>query len=324
MFAVTEMTPFPPGEDRLHRDRILAAHDLEPVGRAVEDLPDPREVPGRFLDGDDVGEPGEPGDGVRLHVAGGPPGHVVEDLRDVDGLRDELEVPVQALLGGLVVVGRHQQAAVGPEGRGVAGQVQRLGGRVRPGPGDHRHPARHRLDDLADHLAVLVVVEGGRLAGGPDRDDGVGAGVDVELDQPGEGIVVHRAVFAHRGDHGHHASPKHRNLLRALAPEFPSPGDISASVPRERAAPEPLERPRRLLAGWKPELPGGGFPRDRAGEGTTWERTRMHTVPGKTRGNAPPGSAGFQPAEGEDGSSPAPGSGSPVRGRAPAPTPPRS
>src|SRR5204863_4963866 len=34
-----------------------------------------------------------------------------------------------------------------------------------------------------DHVAVLVVTQGGRLAGRPARDDRVGAAPDVELDE---------------------------------------------------------------------------------------------------------------------------------------------
>ena len=46
------------------------------------------------------------------------------------------------------------------------------------------------LDDDLDDPQVLVVVQGGRLAGGPDRDQPVDAGGDLLVDQAAQGLLV--------------------------------------------------------------------------------------------------------------------------------------
>ncbi len=62
------------------------------------------QVAGGFLDADDVRHGGQADHGLGLHVASGTARHVIEDLRDIDGFGDGLEVLVQAFLGRLVVV----------------------------------------------------------------------------------------------------------------------------------------------------------------------------------------------------------------------------
>ena len=71
-------------------------------------------------------------------------GDVVDDDRQVDRVVDRPVVGVEAFLGRLVVVGRHDQGGVGAGALGVAGQADRLLGRVRAGAGDHRHAPGRR------------------------------------------------------------------------------------------------------------------------------------------------------------------------------------
>ena len=49
-------------------------------------------------------------------------------------------------------------------------QADPLAGRVRPRPGDHRHPARHQPDNLFDDDAVFLVRQGRAFAGGAHRN----------------------------------------------------------------------------------------------------------------------------------------------------------
>ena len=63
-----------------------------------------------------------------------------------DRVVDRLEVQEETFLRRLVVVGRDHQHGVGAGLLGVAGEFDRLVGRVRPGAGDHRHAALRHFD----------------------------------------------------------------------------------------------------------------------------------------------------------------------------------
>ena len=118
---------------------------------------------------------------------------------------------VEPLLRGLVVVRGDQQNPVGPGLFGMPGQVDGLGGVVGPGPGNHRHPAGHRVDDDINHLVVLVVGEGRRLSGGPAGDDRIGSPGDLKFNQLPQGRLVDPALLE-RGHYRYHCSLKHRQL----------------------------------------------------------------------------------------------------------------
>ena len=90
---------------------------------------------------------------------------------------------VEAVLGRLVVVGRDHQDRVGAGLPGVAGEADRLGGRVGAGAGDHRQAAGGGLDHQLDHALVLGMGERRRLAGGADRHQAVSALLDVPFNQ---------------------------------------------------------------------------------------------------------------------------------------------
>ena len=62
-------------------------------------------------------------------------------------------------------------------------EVDRLGGAVRAGAGDHRHPAPRLLDADLDDPLVLVVAQRRALAGRADRDEAVGAVLDLPVDE---------------------------------------------------------------------------------------------------------------------------------------------
>src|SRR3990172_3391525 len=109
-------------------------------------------------------------------------------------------VAVAPLLRRLVVVGVDDQGARGARRLGVRRQVDRLGGRVGPGAGDHPDPSAGGLDHDLDDPLVLVVRERRRLAGRPARDEAVGPVGDVEFHELADLRLVHLAVLE-RGDH---------------------------------------------------------------------------------------------------------------------------
>ena len=128
-------------------------------------------------------------------------------MRNLDRLGQGLEVLIDALLRGLVVVGGDDQRGVGPGLGGPAGQPQGLVGAVAAGAGHDLDPPGRRLDHGGDHPLVLGVRERGRLAGRAHRADARRAGRDLKLDLPLQGLEVHLAV-AERRDRGHRQAGK--------------------------------------------------------------------------------------------------------------------
>src|SRR5690606_34695780 len=135
--------------------------------------------------------------------------HVVEDLRDGDRLGDGAEVAVETFLGGLVVVGGDQQAGIGADALGQLGELDGFPGAVGPGAGDHRDAAVDLVGDAADHFDVFLHVQGGGFARGADRDDGVGAFLQVEVHQFAQAVPVQCALRIHGSDQRHHAARNH-------------------------------------------------------------------------------------------------------------------
>jgi hypothetical protein len=93
------------------------------------------------------------------------------------------EVPVDAFLRRLVVVGHDLQRAVGADLLRVAREHDRFRGRIRARAGHDRDAAACMLHGDADDLAVFLDAHGGRLARGADDADAGGALGDVPVDQ---------------------------------------------------------------------------------------------------------------------------------------------
>src|SRR3990172_1783117 len=94
-------------EHEVHSRGVIATIEPEALATQFAQTSHARKISGRFLDADDVAHLCEARCGLRLHITGCPPRDVIEDLRDRDGLGDELVMQIESLLCGLVVVGRY-------------------------------------------------------------------------------------------------------------------------------------------------------------------------------------------------------------------------
>jgi hypothetical protein len=120
MLAMTEMTPRPHRHER-QRQVVVARQHRELRAAGEDDLRHLVERARGLLDADDAGTVLHQADeGIGLHVDGGPAGDVVDEDRDVHGLRDGAEVAVEPLLGRLVVVRVDHERAGGPAFRAWA------------------------------------------------------------------------------------------------------------------------------------------------------------------------------------------------------------
>jgi len=163
---------------------------------------------------------GQFGDGGHGDFAAGAAGDVVEHDRQAE-VGHGRKVLDQAGLGGLVVVGGDLQGAVHAHGLRLGGQFEGFGGGIGPGAGDDLHAPGGGFHDDADHLEVLVHVEGGGFAGGAHGHEAVDAARDLEFDQLAEPTVVDRAVAAEGGDECGICAWKHGFcLLLGLKPPF--------------------------------------------------------------------------------------------------------
>ncbi len=76
---------------------------------------------------------------------------------------------VQPFLGGLVVVGVHQQDSIGTNLLGMTREAYRLTGGIRAGPGNDRDPAIGKLDCEGDDPVMLIMAESRTFSCGPTR-----------------------------------------------------------------------------------------------------------------------------------------------------------
>src|SRR5439155_22693734 len=214
---------------RAHRERrqgqrLIAGEDCEAVAAELDDLAHLLERPRPFLDPHDVSDLGQPRHRLRGHVHGGAPGDVVQDLRELHRLSHGLVVPVEALLGWLVVVRRYQEGRVRADGLGMAGELDRLVRRVGPRAGNDRHATPDGLHGELDDPLVLFMGERGGLARRPTRHDTVGSVRDLPLEQIAEGFLVYFALAKRGDDSDHRSGEAHRSLysqaLECIEPSY--------------------------------------------------------------------------------------------------------
>jgi hypothetical protein len=143
--------------------------------------------------------------GRRAELGAGAVRDVVEHDRQRGGIGHGQAVRDDAGLRGPGVVRRDQEQRVGPRVFGLAGLADAVRGVVAAHPGDHRGPASCAPRDRRDQLGGLRWRQGRRLARGAGDDEPVAAGGQQVVDQPGDRVLAHAAVGAHRRDHGDQA-----------------------------------------------------------------------------------------------------------------------
>ncbi len=108
---------------------------------------------------------------------------------------------VQAVLGGLIIVGGHHQDGIRAYFAGIFGIVQHMVGIVGAGAGDDGDPLCDLFHGEADDLLLVGIFNGGIFAGGAYDHDGIDAVFNLEFNKPTQGIKIN-AVPGHGGDNG--------------------------------------------------------------------------------------------------------------------------
>ncbi len=154
--------------DDWKRDRVVAREYEKCFRHSVDRFRNLGHVAAGFLHAHDVGNLGEARQGCGFEVRSGTSGHVVENDRLVaDRLRDRFEMPILALLRGLVVVGRRGEDVInaGPRGnlfRLFDGIVRSVG----RSSGDDGDASGGDFDRHVDDVQPFVVGESRSLARG--------------------------------------------------------------------------------------------------------------------------------------------------------------
>ncbi len=170
------------------------------------------QVAGSFLHSDDIVHPGQATHGFWQHVTGGPAGHIVQNLGDVHGFGNGLVMQIQAFLGGLVVIGGHQQAGIRTCLGSTAGKADGFGGGVGAGTGHDGNAARNMLYGKADHPAVFLLVECGRFPRGTHGNDSARPLIHVPVQQFVQRVPVDRTIRRHRCHQRYHTTLNHHSL----------------------------------------------------------------------------------------------------------------
>ena len=159
-----------------------------------------------FLDVADVVEPRtEALDDGNADLDAAAAGDRVEHDGPVGGLGDGAVVQEEAFGAGLVIIGSDDEHGVGSGFVGAVSEGNGFAGGVGAGASDDGDAACDSVDDGADDLEVFVVIERGRLAGGPDGDEPVDAGAELGFDQFSEVVVGHFALVEGRDEGGNGA-----------------------------------------------------------------------------------------------------------------------
>ena len=139
---------------------------------------------------------------------------MIDHNSDLGPCRDLPEELIDALLCGLVVVGRQHQRVFRPALRGIVGQF--YGGlcRVHAGARHHMDPAAHDLTALLDELLALLYAHHVVLAGGAAHQHAVHAALNYIVDDSLVALIVDALVRVERSDQ------RHEQTLRRFAAHF--------------------------------------------------------------------------------------------------------
>ena len=124
----------------------------------------------------------------------------------------------QAGLGRTHIGRGHDQRGIGAERGGAAGLLDGLGGVRQAGAGQHRDAPGDAFDRDAQQGVVFGVVQRGRLAGRAGHDDGLGAALELLVEQALPGVEIE---FAGRGERRRQrGDAAGKRKLRVLRAEF--------------------------------------------------------------------------------------------------------
>ncbi len=140
---------------------------------------------------------GQTHDSLGQHVAHGATRHVVENDRQVDRIGNGNKVPVQAFLGGSVVVRDDREQSIGAGGRQFARQLDAFRRGIRATARDDRQATGDTCFGAPDQFRDLGRLERRRFPGRAADDDSVRAFGDVEIQQALPGLEIDRPVGAH-------------------------------------------------------------------------------------------------------------------------------
>src|SRR5208337_3744120 len=155
---------------------------------------------GGFLDTDNIFDLREALDGGRLDVDAGAALHAVQNDGEADGFGDGLEMLVEALLRGLVVVGRDGENAVGAEVRELARERDHFGGVVTAGTGENRHFALREFHGDLDDAQMFLMGERRAFSRGATRHKKSDARGNLALDQRAQRGFIQRTIAAKGSD----------------------------------------------------------------------------------------------------------------------------
>ena len=136
---------------------------------------------------------------------------------------------LQTVLGGLVVIWGDEQHSVCAVFFSLLGEHDSSGRVVGTGAGNDRHAMVHILDGVGDDLGMFFLGEGGRFASGAADDDGIGAIIDLEIQQTFESRIVNGTIRSKWGNDCAACASENRHkffLLRLCAGRAAGTGGI--------------------------------------------------------------------------------------------------
>lgn len=198
----------PLAADRHHREGEGVVAGQHGKRADAQDGADAIHATGGLLDGNNLGVAGESCDGGYIDFATRPAGDVIKDDGQAE-IGDGGEVPVQAFLIRLVIIGGDLEGAVCSGVQGVFGQGQGFGGGIGAGTGDDLELALSGRDAGFDDFFMFIDVDGGGLPGGADGDDAIHAALDLHGNEGAEFSVINAAISVERCDECCIGSGKH-------------------------------------------------------------------------------------------------------------------
>src|ERR1041385_1404113 len=167
----------------------------------IDDFHDLAEVSRRFFDCDDIWELRQTQDRLGLDISARPSRDVVDDYRNILRLRNRLEMFVIPLLSRLVVVRSNRENAISAQSFRAFCCLYRFPRGIAAGSRDHRNPPMRLFNDNLDDAIGFIPIESGAFARCTAGQQHVDAAIDLELNEPGQSLLVNRPIALERREH---------------------------------------------------------------------------------------------------------------------------